>query len=72
MVSARVAAARYSTVKVVRLFQFPKTTNKDESGRNNRQTRDRWEAQSDSSLCIVVISKQTALKMNHDCASQFS
>ena len=31
-------AACYSTVKEgVRLFQFPKTTNKDESGRNNRQ-----------------------------------
>ena len=52
MVRLCVAAACYSTVKGVRLFQFPKTPNEDESAlaEQVRQMRDCWEAASDSSV----------------------
>ena len=69
MVRQCVAAACYSKVKEgVRLLS-PKSPNKDESGRNESDKQKiAGKSQEILPSCVVVILKQTALKMSQDCA----
>ena len=66
-----VAAGCYITMKEgMRLVWFPKTPNKDESGRNKSDKREiAGKLQVILLSFVVVILEQTALKMSQDCAS---